>query len=57
MNAPKEATARLIAFTDALERMADRRDELEARLWLASQFSLDAKEAGSVSFIAGMSNG
>ena len=40
----KEATARLNVFTDTLKRMADRRDELEAQLWLASQFGLDATE-------------
>ena len=38
------ATKRFNALTDTLERMADWRDELEGRLWLASQFSLDATE-------------
>ena len=47
MSAPlklKEATATLSALTDTLERMADRQDELEVLLWLASQFGLDATE-------------
>lgn len=38
----REATVRLNALIDRLEGMADWRDDLEARLWLVSQYTPDA---------------